>query len=358
MVRPPKGDTIHSRKFPPGSRVASISAWSAASHKPYIVCNSSHLLPVPPLDGLHLDGTEVGVIVAAYLPAFQALHHGRREHKHLACEPTALEGQRILILAHSEDDSSPMNRSLVDAQVQAAARMALWAGASDVHITVPNAGNAKRNIFGNDYRIRLLDAPSEEWVPMLKGRVDLVLDYTCGFSLLGGEKSTLHIVEAVKPPKGRYVGCLGEDCCSPTLNCQEEGPTDSKKSSWKDSFSFFQGDGDCGSPAFLQGGRDIRHIVEWTTMCMKMKRASLFDFYGSWKQERRLAEHDFRFLLELLAKRQIRPHVANVLDVDDFPAYGSPDLTKHSRSMTGAVVCEPWSQFKDTDDLSCCSDLS
>ena len=350
MVQPPKGNAVHSRKFPPGSRVASISAWSASSHKPYLMCNSSHLLPVPPLDGLHLDGTEVAVIAAAYLPAFQALHHGQREHKHLACEPTALEGQRILILAHSIHESDAMKRSLVDSQVQAAVRMALWAGACDVHVSLQKAGNAKRNIFGNDYRVRLLDTPPSDWVPMLQDRIDVILDFTDGFSILGGEESTMDTVEAVQGPKGRYVGFLGEDCCGSVLDCREEGPK--KKQSWTDSLT------ECANPAFLPNGRDIRHVVEWTAMCIRMKRASLFDFYSSWKQEKRLAEHDFRFLLELLAKRQIRPHVSNILDLNDFPAYGSVNHPSPSRSMTGAIVCEPWSSFRDTDDLSCCSDLS
>ena len=118
-----------------------------------------------------------------------------------------------------------------------------------------------------------------------------------------------------------------------------------------------QGKNGCTSPGILPEGKDIRHVMEWTAICMKMQRASLFDFYGSWKQDRRVAEHDFRFLLELLAKRQIRPNVAKILDVDDFPSVDSSH-TRSVRPMTGAIVCEPWNQFKGSDDLSNCSDLS
>ena len=361
VVQPPKGDTVHSRRFPSGARVASISAWAAPTHKPFLVCNSSNLLPVPPMDGLVLDGTDVAVLVAAYLPAFQALHHGQRQKPRLAYQNDAFEGQRILIMSHSNNRSSSasnLSQSLVDARVQAAVKMALWAGARDVHVTVNKVGNTKRSIFGNDYRVRLLDSPPEEWIPMLKKRMNLILDYTGGFSF--GKHSTSNIVEQVIAKKnGRYVGCLGEDCSSSALDVSEEAPIDkTKRCTWSEGLSMFQGSNGCASPGILPEGKDIRHVMEWTAICMKMQGASLFDFYGSWKQDRRVAEHDFRFLLELLAKRQIRPHVAKIMDVVNFPSVDSSHQPRSARPMSGAVVCEPWSQFKDSDDLSNCSTLS
>jgi hypothetical protein len=300
----------------------------------------------------------VSVVVAAYLPAFQALHHGQRQQRHLAYEPTAFEGQRILILSHGHHDSV-MHQSLADARVQAAVRLVLWAGARDVHITTKKAGNAMRNVFGNDYRVRLLVTPAEDWIPMLQKRINLVLDFTpAGFSFDPNE-STLHIVEEVMAPKGRYVGFLGEDCSSFALDCREEGPVDQKKqSTWKEGLSFLQGKRDCGGNTFLPEARDIQRAVEWTAMCMKLKRASLFDFTLNWKQDRRLAEHDFSFLLSVLSKRKIRPHISKIVDVDDFPVVAASEQPRGSRSMSGAVVCEPWSQVTDSDGLSCCSSLS
>ena len=143
---------------------------------------------------------------------------------------------------------SSLTQSLIDAQVQAAVRLALWAGARDVHVTVNKAGNTKRNIFGNDYRVRLLDAPPEEWVPMLKKKIHVVLDYTGGFSF--GTHSTSSIVEKVMCKKtGRYVGCLGEGCSSPALNVGEEAPIDKKKqSTWSEGLSMLQGQKGCTSP--------------------------------------------------------------------------------------------------------------
>lgn len=359
VVQSPRGDTVHSRRFPPGCRVASISAWSATSHHPYISANSSNLLPVPPLDGLHLDGSDVSVIVAAYLPAFQALHHGLRRKPREAYEPTALEGQRVLILAHSEHSSSQrsssLNQSLVDARVQAAVKMALWAGARDVHVTVSKVGNTKRNIFGNDYRVRLLDTPTEDWIPILSSRMDLVLDYTGPISgFLSGAQSTCSIAEEVLVPNGRYVGCLGEGCSSTVLDCREEAPINKRnKSTWSEGLSMLQGKNGCASPAILPEAKDIKQVIEWTALCMQMERASLFDFHGSWKQDGRLAEQDFSFLLQLLAKRQIRPYIAKVLDVDYFPSVDADQFQRNTRPMSGAVVCEPWSQYKDSDQSSC-----
>ncbi|CAB9531565.1 expressed unknown protein [Seminavis robusta] len=192
-----------------------------------------------------------------------------------------------------------------------AVRLALWACARDVHVTVVKVGNTKKNVFGNDYRVRLLDTPSEDWTPMLKRRINLVLDFTPGGFSFDRTESTLQIVEEVIAPKGRYVGFLGEDCSSHALDCREEGPLDHKKQSVLfEGLSFFQGKKDCKSNTFLPEARDINHAVQWTTICMKLKRASLFDFVYNWKQDRRLAERDFSFLLEVLAKRQIRPYIS------------------------------------------------
>jgi NADPH:quinone reductase-like Zn-dependent oxidoreductase len=352
LVQTPRGSTVHSRGFPPGSRVASISAWSAATNKPYIACNTSHLLPIPPIGGVHLDAPEVGVVAAAYLPAFQALHHGQRQKRVYAYTPTALEGQRVLILAHGGKKTlGHWKQSLVDAQVQAAVRLALLAGARDVHVIVQKIGNSKKRIFGSDYRVRLMDTPSDDWVPILKARMDLILDYTNG--------SMMDAAKAVKTHKGRYVGCVSEDSGSPAIDSREEGPQSSKKSSWSDSFAFCQGGKNrCSSP--LPEGKDLKHVVEWTAACISMKNASLFDFYYNWKEDRRLAEHDFNFLLGLLARRHIRPHVAMILDVEDFPtACAKKEQPRRPKAMSGAVVCEPWvSQTSDLDDISACSSIS
>jgi NADPH:quinone reductase-like Zn-dependent oxidoreductase len=293
----------------------------------------------------------VAVVVAAFLPAFQALHHGQRQKRIYAYTPTALEGQRVLILAHT-GKSSNLSQSLVDAQVQAAVRLALLAGARDVHVTVPKIGNAKKHIFSGDYRIRLLETPPEDWIPILKSRMDLILDYTGG--------SCMDVVDTVKARKGRYVGCVDDDCGSAAIHCREEGPYSTKKSSWTESLAICPGGTNgCGSP--LPEGKDLKHLVEWTAFCMNMENASLFDFYYNWKQDQRLAEHDFNFLLGLLSRRLIRPHVAMIIDIEDFP---KPNLSKKQsrkpKVITGAVVCEPWvsQTCSNLDEVSACSSMS
>ena len=61
---------------------------------------------------------------------------------------------------------------------------------------------------------------------MLKKRMNLIVDYTGGFSF--GKHSTSNIVEQVMAKNGRYVGCLGEDYSSPALDVSEEAPIDGK----------------------------------------------------------------------------------------------------------------------------------
>lgn len=297
-----------------------------------------------------MDAPEVAVVVATYLPIFQALHHGNRQQRLTAYTPRSLEGQRVLILAHTKRDNN-LKQSLMDAQVQAAVKLALLGGARDVHVTVPNKVTPKKHIFGNDYRVRLLDTPPEDWIPILKSRMDLVLDLTNG--------SDLDVVTLVQAHRGRYIGFVGEDCATPALHCTEEGPR--KKSSWTDGLPCSKGEQSaCSSP--LPEGKDLSHIISWTASCMNMNNASLFDFYYNCIQNRQLAEHDFDFLLGLLAKRHIRPNVAKILDVDDFPtatSASSTDKTRKAKAMTGAIVCEPWvSQTSDFDNLSVCSSLS
>lgn len=95
-----------------------------------------------------------------------------------------------------------------------------------------------------------------------------------------------------------------------------------------------------------------------------MKRATLFDFHHYWTQERNLVEDDFHFLLQLLKRRQIRPHIDMLVDENDFPSPGtfyhsSSHTPPNRRIITGAVVCEPWkNKSLPADDDSCCSSIS
>lgn len=151
-----------------------------------------------------------------------------------------------------------MSSSLVDAEVQAAVKLALLSGVRDIHITVPKITNTSRyHNFGSDYRVRLLDTAPNQWSSILKGRMDIVLDYTGGFYHSGDHEGlTVNAVQSVlAKSKGRYIGCL---CNQHTIHKAASG---GKNSSYR----------------LLPEGLDLQHFVQWTTTCMRYVTLPLYE---------------------------------------------------------------------------------
>lgn len=159
--------------FRPGSRVASLVA--CGSNARYVSIPTRSLIAVPK----YLDAADIVSLISAYLPAFQALHHGRaRPYRY---SRTCLKNRKILIVSNATIEA------------QALIRLAKIAGATDVYFTAPRYQFAALERLG----AKLLDA--DQWGPQVQGKMDVVIDY-----LFPAQFSD---VRAALAPKGRLVCC-------------------------------------------------------------------------------------------------------------------------------------------------------
>ena len=257
----------------PGMRVAAILQPHGTNAR-YFSMPASEVLPVP----RHLDASDIACIATAYLPAFQALHHGRvRPYRY---SRTCLQNRRILILGGEE------------MVAQATIRLAQLAGATDVYVCGPNF---LRNAF-NKHDAYFLDEDPTEWPEEIDGTMDVVVDYQFPQNFAD--------VKATIARKGRLV------CCSP--------------SSWtKRNTSWWS---------------DLTQFVECFQLS-SVKRATYFDFRTNYKKNRYELKEDFQFLLTALTRRQIRPQIDRYVKLVDVPKVYR-DI--RSRPSTGSIICEPW----------------
>lgn len=128
-----------------GTRVASIAKWATKSQ--YVSIASDRLWTVPK----NVDSADVTSLMAAYLPAFTALHHGRA--RPYCYSITCLTGRRLLITGGLTVES----RALI--------RMAKLAGVEEIF--VHGKGEMK------DKQVHMLD----DWGWVVEGSIDIVVDY-------------------------------------------------------------------------------------------------------------------------------------------------------------------------------------
>lgn len=257
----------------PGMRVAAILL-PQGSNARYLSLPSQDVLSVP----RHLDAADISCITTAYLPAFQALHHGRiRPYRY---SRSCLEGRRVLIVGGDR---------LV---ARATVRVAQLSGAKHVYISTPKAAMEslqKQNAF-------VLDEDPSNWPEQIDGAMDVVIDYQFPKNFAD--------VRATLSRKGRLV------CCNPANWSKEQGAW------WADLSRFFE----CLQLSSIQ-------------------RATLFDFRENYKANRYEVKEDLQFLLTALNRRHIRPEIDRYVKLNEIPrAYR--DLKCKPR--TGSIICEPW----------------
>jgi NADPH:quinone reductase-like Zn-dependent oxidoreductase len=228
----------------------------------------------------HLDASDVACLLAIYLPAFQTLHHGRTRPYRYA--RNSLKNRTVLIT----------NGSCL--QAQAMVRLAHLAGAKEVILIAP------RKRFESLVKLNasVLEDDPEVWLPVVEGEMDVVIDLDF--------PNQFEAVQEALTPKGRLV------CSYPILPQEEE-------ESWIDQLST---------------------AVDYYQLIM-MKRATLFDFCESAKQYPMELKEDFKFLLNLLHLRQIRPHIESYVKLIDVPM---AHIQMETEILTGAIVCEPWKE--------------
>lgn len=146
--------TLDSLGFPSGTRVAAVVPRGAHARYAHVPHRLLHKVPK------HLDSADVAAIVATYLPAFCALHHGQPRPQRYS--RTYLRGKRLLIT------------HCTSLEAQAVVRCAQLAGCKDITITVPH--NYTELPEMNHVTI-LNEDDEEEWARQVKGQMDVVLDY-------------------------------------------------------------------------------------------------------------------------------------------------------------------------------------
>lgn len=136
-----------------GSRVAAIVRWG--SNTKYVSIPPEHLWIVPK----SLDASDIACLVSSYLPAFEALHHGRaRPYRY---SRSCLRGRRVLVTGGGT------------VEAQALARLAKHAGAEVVYVTCPKS---HRSLVSKSHAAPLSQNP-DEWMEDVKGQMDIIVDY-------------------------------------------------------------------------------------------------------------------------------------------------------------------------------------
>jgi NADPH:quinone reductase-like Zn-dependent oxidoreductase len=136
-------------------RVASIAKCDHNSK--FVSLPVDHLYIVPK----SLDSAEVAALFSFYLPAFQALHHGRsRPYRY---SKSCLKGKKILVTGGNR------------LEAQALLRLARLGGATELYVTAPLEYHPT---LGKIEGVHLLeDFPKGGWLPTVRGQMDLVIDY-------------------------------------------------------------------------------------------------------------------------------------------------------------------------------------
>ena len=138
----------------PGARVASVSKSEFLAK--HMAISPKHLVTVPKT----LDAADVASVMSSYLPAFQALHHGRsRPYRYLR---GCLKGKRILVTGG------------ITVVSQALVRLAEMAGAAEIFWV---AQKEHHSAVRGGRKVVMLDEDPDTWLPTAYSHMDIVIDY-------------------------------------------------------------------------------------------------------------------------------------------------------------------------------------
>lgn len=237
---------VHDGVLPAGSRVAALT--KTGGNARYALISPEVLVKVPK----RLDSAEVAAVVSTYLPAFQALHHGRtQETKHSV---GSLKGKKILLT----EGASIM-------EIQAVVELARVAEAESVHIICESRYHSYVEIY---LAAKPLGVDIEVWLPEVKGQMDIIIDYE--YSNNRGE------IPAALTPGGRLVWFAHP----PTKR-----------------------------PGTLV---DVDCILNYATI-LTQDHASIYNAFENWNREE--SREDAKFLFDLLGDRRIRPKVDRFINL-------------------------------------------
>jgi NADPH:quinone reductase-like Zn-dependent oxidoreductase len=239
-----------------------------------------------------LEASDVAALMAGYLPAYEALHFGRT--RPLRYSGTSLQGKRILVVSGA---------AATILQALAIVRLATLAGARD--ITMTTAPNGRSSILKRQkHCATILHDNPDEWLPVVQGKMDVVVDYTF--------PQNLSAVTRALAKDGRLI------CCPQSKRAVSSA--------------------DCKSVLDLDS-----FLLERYQLSM-VKNAYLFDYPEYVRQFRSQVVEDARFLLHLLARRKLRPQIDRFITFKDVQLLVHREFQTGHRFQGGAVICEPWKE--------------
>lgn len=270
------GSAVNADEWKKGDRVAALIRTGGNAR--YAIIPSSSLVHVPK----SIDASEAVCMVSTYMTAYQALKLTLDPEEKKGSKP--FDGKKVLVVG----GTGPVGQALV--------QLALKAGASEVYATGPTSRHRYMKIVMG---AKPLPYETEEWLPEVKGQMDLVFDGACQ----DGYESS----QAALNEKGKLVtvGMYAK------LHAEEPG--------------LF------GAPlsAFLMDAKS-----HWF-----MSKTQSYEVWSSFKSDPETFKADLEKLFNKLKKNQIHPVIAKRIGLGDVP---DAHVFLEKGKARGPIVCLPW----------------
>lgn len=266
------GDDVEAAGFDYGDAVAACCRTGGNAR--YCILHYKQLTPAPG----NVDSAQAAAIISTYMTAYQALNR---------CKPRApkqtLEGVNILVTG----GNGPVGRAVIE--------LAHRAGASKIFATAAKRYHDELN----DKGVCPLPLDARLWLPLVKGKMDIVIDGICQ----DGYESP----RAALNQKGHLI-IIGMTLL---MNAAEPGM--------------------CGTPldtaiAHFRSGWLMSSTTRYCPYESSLKRPE------EWK-------HDMEYLFALLSRGKIKPEIHQRIALDAVP-FTHQKL--EAGEISGIVVCKPW----------------
>jgi NADPH:quinone reductase-like Zn-dependent oxidoreductase len=270
------GSAVNADEWKIGDRVAALIRTGGNAR--YAIIPSSSLVHVPK----SIDASEAVCMVSTYMTAYQALKLTLDPEEKKGSKP--FDGKKVLVVG----GTGPVGQALV--------QLALKAGASEVYATGPTSRHRyMKMIMG----AKPLPYETEEWLPEVKGQMDLVFDGACQD---GYESSHAALNE-----KGKLV------TVGMYAMLHQEQP------------------GLFGAPlsAFFMDAKST----------LFMSQTQSYEVWSSFKKDPNTFKADMEKLFNKLKKNQIHPVIAKRIGLADVP---DAHVLLEKGKARGPIVCIPW----------------
>lgn len=271
-----RGDNVsksYPNQFREGTRVAALV--KTGGNARYANVPISSLVPIPP----NVPSTVAVCLVSIYMSAYQALQQAKPAERR-----ESLRGANVLVTGAN----GPIGMATIQLAKRAGASMVYATGTEEHH-----------DIFKTLGAIPLPFLP-EEWLPHVKGKMDVVIDSVCTDDYASSR--------AALNPTGHLV-CTGMN-----------GLFHMEGSGWL-------------------ARRPVAAMWAETKSKYFMSRTSRYEVWRSFQENPAKFKHDLAYLMHLVEKRDIQPTVGECVPITEVA-----DAQKGIQHgyITGAVVCLPW----------------